>query len=94
MVETEIIIAAIIGVVVIGGALYLKKRMQPKKPKGNIYVTMVSNNGSGVPLLRMWPSPFESVEQIEAWWAKRNDLWEGVERIEISNKSKKRTLWQ
>lgn len=67
-----------------------KRKKQSQRVKEELWVNMVSQKNGD----RVWPFPFESVEEIRAWWKERSDLWEGVDKIELATEAKARTLWQ
>ena len=69
---------------------YRRRKKQAQTPKDKFYVTMASSKDGN----REWPYPFESLEKIEAWWDSREDLWEGVDHIEVSKESKTLPFWQ
>jgi len=89
----------IVGLVIFFGYMMWKKRKKAgvgnkESGGGNLYVRLVSRKGGGKNIPdRIWPEPFNSVQEIKEWWDKREDLWEGVEKVELADLGKK-GLWQ
>ena len=69
---------------------YKKNKKKDNSSNGKLYVKLVSQKNGD----RIWQVSFQSVEEIKAWWERREDLWEGVEKVELATEPKTRSLWQ
>lgn len=88
MVSEEPIMVVIGAGFFIWGILYYKKKFSSEKKevsKRKLYIKLVATKNSKVKKTpdRFWPEPFNSVKEIDIWWNSREDLWPGIEKVEL-----------